>query len=213
MKNILRILITFTFIATLISPGITYASLDNKQDKKKFLGVGLQLKESLKNRGVKIIDGTVTAKSTTSLTVTKDDKSYTVLTTSDSKFRRHFWGKSTLAEISIGNKVNVWGNWADDTHASINAMMIRNLSIMKRFGVFVGDIVSKSSTSFVIHSKNRADQTVNFDSNTKFVKKNDTATIYADLKIEDRVKIKGLWDKTLNTISEVTQVKDYSLTL
>lgn len=212
MKNILKILITLTITINLVFPGITYAK-QNNQDKKKFIGVGMQLKESLKSRGVKIIDGTVSAKNTASFTVTKDGKDYIVLTTPDSKFRRHFWGKSTLAEISVGNKVNVWGNWTDDTHASINAMMIRNLSIMKRFGVFVGDIVSKSSTSFVIHSKNRADQMISFDGNTKFVKKNDTAATYADLKTGDRVKIKGLWDKTLNTISEVTQIKDYALPL
>lgn len=210
MKNILKILTTLTFIVTLVFPTITYAKQENKPDKRKFLGVG-QFKESLKSRGVKIIDGTVTAKSTTTLTVTKDGKSYTVLISSDSKYRRHFWGKSNLSEISVGDKVNVWGNWTDDTHTSINAMMIRNLSIMKRFGIFVGDIVSKSSTNFIIHSKYRADQTVNFDSNTKFVKKNEMAITYSDLKTGDRVKIKGLWDKTLNTISEVTQVKDFSL--
>ncbi|MBI3385298.1 hypothetical protein HY030_03855 [Candidatus Gottesmanbacteria bacterium] len=212
MKNIFRTLIIFTFVLSLLSPGATYAR-QNEGDKRKFLGVDLQLKESLKSRGIKIIDAVVTAKNTSTLTVTKDDKSYTVLITSDTKFRRHFWGKSTFAEISIGDRVNVWGNWTDDSHTTINAMMIRNLSIMKRFGVIVGNITSKSSTSFVILTNNKGEQTVKFDNSTKFVKKNDTTITYTDVNIGDRVKIKGLWDKTLNTISEVTQVKDYTLPL
>ena len=53
-------------------------------------------------------------------------------------------------------------------------------------------------------------QTVYFG-NAKFVERNETSMTYTDLKIGDRVRVKGVWDKTLNKITEVTQIKDFSI--
>lgn len=159
----------------------------------------------------RIIQGTVSAISASSLTVAKDNINYTVNISSDTKFRRHFWGKSSLSEFSVGNIVNVWGKWTDDTKTAIDAKMIRNLSIMKRHGVFLGEIKSKGTDSFVIKSVKRGDQTVVFSSSTKFIDRKGNAITFNDLKIGDRVRVKGMWDKSLSKITEVAGVKDFSI--
>lgn len=166
--------------------------------------------EKLKGRGIKIIDGVVTAKGASSLTVTKDGKTYTVNVDSKTKFRRHFWGTSAFAEIAVNDHVNVWGKFTDESTNTILAMMIRDLSIQKRRGTFFGTILSKGTNTFVMQTLNRGNQTVTVNSTTKLVKRNEQTMTFTDLKVGDRVRVKGVWDKTNSTITKVTQVKDFS---
>lgn len=184
--------------------------------KDKMQGLKDQFKqkiEGLKSQIAKIIEGEITAISGTALSVSKEGKTYTVNTDSNTHLQKHYWGKSSLAEFSIGNKVNVHGRFTDDAKTTILARMIRNLSIMKRHGVFFGDITIKNSDNFIINSKQRGNQTVYFDGSTKFVMRNEDPMVYADLQVGHRVRIKGLWDKSINKISEVLQVKNFSLPL
>lgn len=167
--------------------------------------------DTLKNQAAKIIGGDITAISGTILSISKDGKIYTVNTDSNTHFQRHYWGKSSLDEFSVGNKVNVHGKFTDDAKTTILARLIRNLSIMKRHGVFLGNMTVKNNDNFVINSKQRGDQTVYFTGSTKFVKRNEQAMSYADLQLGHRVRVKGIWDKTLNQITETVQVKDFSL--
>ncbi len=163
------------------------------------------------NRPGHLIGAEITAINGASLTVTKDGKTYTITTSSQTKFLRHFWGKSEEGEFSVGNKVNVWGKWTDEGQTTLDATMIRNLSIMKRRGVFLGEITSLGSGSFVLKSVNRGDQTVLYSSTTKFVNRKEQTIAASDLKAGDKVRVKGLWDKSNNKITEVSQVKDFSL--
>ena len=182
--------------------------------KEKMQGLRDQFKQkldSLRSQIAKIIGGEITAISGTTLIVSKDGKTYTVNTDSNTHFQRHFWGKSSLDEFSVGNKVNVHGKFTDDAKTTILARLIRNLSIMKRHGVFHGDVTTKNSDNFVINSKNRGDQTVFFTGSTKFVKRNQETMTYADLQVGHRVRVRGLWDKTLSKISETVQVKAFNL--
>ncbi len=158
-----------------------------------------------------LINAEITAINGSSLTVVKDGKTYIVNTSSQTKFLRHFWGKSETNEFSVGNKVNVWGKWADEGQTTIDARMIRNLSIMKRHGVFMGEIISATAGSFVLKSLNRGDQTVLYGSTTKFVNRKEQTIAASELKVGDKVRVKGLWDKSNNKITEVSQVKDFSL--
>jgi hypothetical protein len=164
---------------------------------------------AFKGKAAKIIGGQISGLNNTVLTVTKEGKSYTIATSANTQFRRHFWGKAELSEMSVGDNVNVWGKWADDTQTTINAYLIRNTSIMKRFGVFLGTVKSKSDQSFVLQTVERGDQTVYLDSKTKFTDRKG-ASSYSQVNTGDRVKVRGMWDKTLSKITEVTLVKDFS---
>ena len=127
-------------------------------DMKRFLGYGKAA----------IGSGTLTAKTDTTLTIEKDGKSYTVNLDSKTQLRRRFWGKAELSEFSVGNIVNVIGQWTDDTHTAINAKLVRNVSIERRFGVFFGEVKSLLSGGWVMSTKSekRADQTVTVTSST-----------------------------------------------
>ncbi|MBI5019029.1 hypothetical protein HZB58_02040 [Candidatus Gottesmanbacteria bacterium] len=163
--------------------------------------------------GITIAGAKVTAKTDTTLTIEKDGKTYTVNFDSKTQLRRRFWGKSTLDEFSVGNIVNVIGRWTDDTHTAINARLVRNISIQKRFGVFFGEVKSILGTGWVMSTKseNRADQTVTVSSETKFENRRGETMTQAEVQVGHKVRVRGLWDRTLNTVTEVTNVKDFSL--
>lgn len=173
------------------------------------------LREFLTKGRAAIGSGKLTAKTATTLTVEKDGKSYTVNVDSKTQLRRRFWGKATLDEMQIGDTINVIGLWADDAHTTINAKLVRDASIQKRFGVFFGQVKSLLSNGWVMStvSDKRADQTVTVSSSTKFENRKGETITQADVKVDQKVRVKGLWDKVQNTVTEVTNVKDFSLPL
>lgn len=171
-----------------------------------------QIKQQIKqNLGAqaKITQGQITVISGSSLIVSKDGKTYMVNTDSKTQYRRHFWGKLSFPEMSVGDKVNVLGKFTDDAKTAILARMIRNTSIQKRKGVFFGTVTTKTDTSLVISTK-RGNETVIFDGSTKFVNRKEKSMTAAQINVGDKIRVKGLWDKTLSKITEVTQLKDFS---
>lgn len=157
------------------------------------------------------ISGKITALTTNQITVSADDgKKYQINITSQTKFRRKFWGTSKLSEFSIGDQVKVVGRFLVNSADTINAVIVRNLSIEKRWGAYFGEITKKNETNFVIKTKKRGELTIYFTSQTKFVSRDNKTINYKDVKTGDRVRIKGIWDGKLNKITEVDQVKDFS---
>ncbi len=71
-------------------------------------------------------------------------------------------GKSNLNEFSIGDEVNIIGKYINEEKTTIDAILIRNLSIQKRWGVFFGEVITKSANNFVIRTLQRGDLTVYF---------------------------------------------------
>lgn len=183
-----------------------------EQFKERMSSRTAEIKRVMSSRVV-ISNAKVTAKTDTTLTIEKDGKSYTVNMDSKTQFRRRFWGKSSLTEFNVGDMVNVIGLWADDTHTTINARLVRNLSIQKRFGVFFGEVKSLLNTGWVMSTKseNRADQTVTISGSTKFENRRGETITQADVAVGHKVRVRGLWDRSLNTVTEVTNVKDFSL--
>ena len=156
--------------------------------------------------------GTISAINGTTLTVkAKDGKQFTILTDDKTQFRRRFWGKSSLSEMSVGDMVNVIGKWTDDTKTTIQARLVRDLSIQKRNGAFIGTVQSVSSSGFVIQTVKRGILTVTTSASTKFVNRKEELITKADVIVGHRIRVKGLWDSKLNTLTEVTHVKDFSL--
>ncbi len=200
-----------SFITITLQPNTVNAQKPTKGELKTEKKETINAKGLFKNKGTKLIGAQVTVVSSNTITASKDGNTYTINTDTTTRFRRRFWGKSAISEISVGDNINVWGKWADDAKTTITAIMIRDLSIMKRMGAFIGSVKSKDTTSFILTTVNRGDQTVYFDSNTKFIGRNEVSLAYSDINIGDRIRVKGLWDKTLSKITEVTQVKDYSL--
>ena len=183
-----------------------------EQFKEKFSSRAAEVKNFMSAR-VNISNAKVTAKGDTNITVEKDGKTYTVNFDSKTQVRRKFWGKSDIGEFSVGNIVNVIGIWTDDAHTTINARLVRNISIQKRFGVFFGEVKSVLGGGWVMSTKseNRADQTVTVTGTTKFENRKGETITKTDVVVGHKVRVRGLWDKSQNTVTEVTHVKDFSL--
>src|SRR5581483_1513669 len=57
---------------------------------------------------VNLDNATVVSTTNSSVTVTWENKLINVNIFDDTKLRRHFWGTTTLDEINVGDKVNIW---------------------------------------------------------------------------------------------------------
>ena len=176
-----------------------------------------KLKERIENRIEKFKDTRaalknvkITAVGSTSITVDNAGTSVVVNITEKTQLRRKFWGKSEIAEFSVGDNVDVQGRWTDDTKTAINAVMIRNESIQKRFGVFFGEVKSLTGAGFTFTSIHRDDQTVTIGSAKLINRKGETIT-QADIKVGQKVRVRGLWDRELKTITETKEIKNFSL--
>ena len=171
---------------------------------------GALLRKNLNNR-VTIINATLTAKNGTTFMVLKDNKTYTVFTDSNTKFRRRFWGKAALDEIQVNDNLQIYGTWIDTAQTTIQAKLIRDTSIQKRFGVFFGTVQSLTPDGWVMTAIVRGNQTVTVSSTTKFINRKQETITKNDILVGHRVRVKGLWNNTNNTITEVAQAKDFDL--
>jgi len=57
----------------------------------------------------------------------------------------------------------------------------------------------------------RANQTITVTASTKFVNRMQVAITQGDIQVGHRVRVKGMWDRTNNTVTDVTNVKDFNL--
>ena len=141
----------------------------------------------------------------------KDGKTYQVNITEKTQLRLHFGGKSSLSEFSVGDEVNVIGRYTDETKLTIEAALIRNKSIQKRWGVFFGAVLSKEGTVLTIKTVNRADLKVNIVNSTKLINRREQVITLNDIQVGHRIRVKGVWNKDLKEIKETDEVKDFSL--
>jgi len=168
------------------------------------------LKKNIFTRAA-LVKVTVVSKGTTSF-VSRDNegKEYTILVDGATQWRRKFWGKSDIGELSVGDVLNVYGKWTNEEMTSIQAKLIRNISIQKRHGVFFGSISSIQSTGFIMATLKRGNQTVTITGG-RLVDRTGNSILQSSLLVGHRVRIKGLWDNKNNTITEVTEIKDFDL--
>lgn len=154
------------------------------------------------------ITGEITLIGTNSMTVTGNDgKTYTVNITENTRLTKRFGGESELSEFSIGNQVNVFGKFTDEGQLAIEARLIRNLSIQKRWGAFFGTVTSVGTDSFVIKTIQRGDLTISYNSETEFLNHNKEIVTSDDIQTGLRVRVKGIWDKSSNEILKTEEVR------
>lgn len=159
-----------------------------------------------------IINGTYQTFSGNTLTVTdKEGNTHVVTVTSDTKIVRRFGGKSELSEFSTGDELNIIGRYTDQSKATFEAQIIRNRSIQKRFGAFIGTVTQVNGDNIVIDTVNRGTLTVYFSSNTKFTNRKEESMTVSEVKVDHKIRVKGIYDKTLSKLTEVEQIKDFSL--
>lgn len=137
-----------------------------------------------------INEATVKSKTDKNLMVIKDSEIYEVNILSSTKFRPRYWGESTINEIQIGDTLNIIGGVKDN---KIDAFVVRDLSIQKRFGVLVGKVQSIDNNVFTILHNERGNQIV-------------TASQKPDIKVGQEVLVQGMWDRSANIVRDVTKI-------
>lgn len=158
------------------------------------------------------VNGNITGISDNQLTIKeKEGKSFRVIITDKTQLRRRFWGKSNLNEFQVGDEVNVIGRYTNEEKTEIEAKLIRNLSIQKRWGVFFGRVISVSDNFLVIETTKRNQLTIYVSENTKLINRKEEKINFSDIKTGHRIRVKGVWDKNLKEVRLTDEIKDFSL--
>lgn len=171
-----------------------------------------QAKNMIKEKIKKQIKGQLVTISGNTLTVKKDEETYTILVTDKTELKRKFGGSSTLDEFSPNDILMIIGNRVKNSDgvlstSEIEASYIRNMSIQRRFAVFVGEVTAKSSTTLTLKTIGRGTQTVYVTSSTLYKEKNKTITL-ADIQIGNKIVVKGeLWNRVSDKLDAKTIVK------
>lgn len=168
------------------------------------------IKKFVNKRG-ELLNVAVTAKDSSSITIDNNGTLIKVTYDANTHFRRRSWGKSTFSEISVGNSVDIIGRWTNEEKTEIKAVLIRNLSIQKRYGVFFGTVKSITDTGFIMTTIHKGQETVITDASTKLINRTEKVIKASDIAVGHRVRIKGLWDSVNFTIKEVKEIKNFSL--
>jgi hypothetical protein len=182
-----------------------------KEDIKEIAATRVASLKNIINSRAFINNGKVTAVGSNTLTVIQGSNTYTVNIVTNTRLRRKFFGSSTISEISVNDIVNINGKFTDDAHTIIAANQIRDLSIQKRRAVFVGDVTAISGNTITLKTLARGNQAVTISTTTKFTDRKNGILSAADVLVGHRIRVRGMWNNTNNTVTEVTEVKDYSL--
>ncbi len=171
------------------------------------------IKNNLKNLGLGArIGGSLTAINGNTLTVsTQNNGSVTVNILANTQIRRRFWGKSSLTEFTVGDNVLVIGSWTDNTKTAINAVLIRDISIERRWGVLFGTVTANNSTTLTVNTLSRGSVTVDLSSSTKLVNRKQQTIAVTDIQVGNKVRIKGTYDLTSKVVVTTDEVKDFSI--
>ena len=172
-----------------------------------------RVKERVRLRFVHVYRATIQSIGDNHIVVQKDGTSYTINIVANTHLRRRFWGKSDLSEFKVGDLVSVIGRWVDDEQTVIEARIIKNLTIQRRWGTFFGTVVEAEGTQIVIESVKRGNQTVYISVSTVVVSRDQDAITITEVQVGDKIRVKGVWDSQASEIRETDQIKDFSLPL
>lgn len=178
-----------------------------------------RMEQKLQNRitnigkPVMVLNAKITSLSNPTLTISSENISYLITTSDRTRFLRRFWGKSDLADLQIGNTVSIHGKWSDENKTAILASQIRNQSNYKRNIVIIGQITTISDNTWIIDANSKGIQTATVNSSTKFINRAGQIITPSEILVGHRVRIRGLWDSNTNTITNITQAKDFQLPL
>lgn len=185
---------------------------EKKEVRENTKSILEQAKDIIKEKIKKQIKGQLVTISGNTLTVKKDEATYTVLVSDRTELKRKFGGSSTLNEFSPNDMLVIIGNRVknDDRTLSptgIEAIYIRNMSIQRRFAVFTGMVTSKTSNTLTLKTVGRGAQTVYVSSSTQYKEKNKEISL-EDIQIGNKIVVKGeLWNRTNEKIDAKTIVK------
>lgn len=238
--NMKKILITLSVVVLLLTLhsdvlGITNLNLtddyatrtselirEKVQEKKEIKNLGQTIKEEVLTNRNYVLRGTIASLSSTltptqlvlNITSGSDVGAQVIVNVGiNTKITGKFNGASNLSEVSINDSLMIVGKWNDQNKSLFNALHIRDLSIQKRSGVFFGTVSSTDPAikTVVIETERRGEQKITLSSGTKLVNRKMETLAFSDLLAGHRIRVKGMWNNNTNTITEVSQIKNFTL--
>jgi hypothetical protein len=131
----------------------------------------------------------------------KDGSTFTIDTSSTTKFRKESKGSKTLkfSDFKKGDVINVTGSF--DSH-DVTATTVRDLSVTKSATFYgVVDSINTSTQTVKIITPKRGTITVAVLSSTK-ITYDGSKKKFSDIREEDKVLIRGTWNKSKKTITK-----------
>ncbi len=144
------------------------------------------------------VTGTLTAMSGTSvpatITLTSGATIYTVNVDATTVLVRKYNGPADLSEFLIGDTLQVRGTLSSDAVNTITPKTIKDLSVQRAGGTFIGNVVTTNcaGNTFTYKPKDREQQTVTVTTNTKIIRGGEKITC-ADMKNGELARVIGLW--------------------
>lgn len=175
---------------------------ENKEDKtemKSFFGEHFDRDEQNEH---KAFTGTVTAKSTTGFTLKDANGTVYTVTTADAKLSTPFAGSILLADIQINDKAVVKGSL---TGTTIAAEFVKVMPANTHPAMTKGKITAVNGNTITVQNTHLgvvSNVTIKTVANTQITKDGQAATL-ADATVGTTVKVKGLWDETLNVLNAI----------
>ncbi|MBI5023200.1 MAG: hypothetical protein HZC05_03525 [Candidatus Magasanikbacteria bacterium] len=113
---------------------------------------------------------------------------------------RKYMGKADLSELAIGDKLMVVGKLQED--GSVNASLVKDESIQITFQARNGEVMSidTAASTFVIKN-DKKEFKIFVTANTKFAKVGIKLPTFADLKVGDKVVVRGVIRQAANEIT------------
>ncbi|MFA6428790.1 MAG: DUF5666 domain-containing protein [Candidatus Buchananbacteria bacterium] len=134
------------------------------------------------------------------LTVNFADQLWTVNLTDTTKLYRRNSTVANLSEFIVGDSLMIRGSLASSTTQTLNALVIKNLSLEKKQTTTNGKILSLGTNSLVIEPKAGQQQTIKLSSNTIY-KRGNILTDLASLAVGQQITAKGIWDRQSNSMT------------
>lgn len=137
--------------------------------------------------------------STSTVSYPEAGKEVVVKVPEKAKLIRAYGAKMTVAELSVGDQLHITAKFNKD--GSLEARVIRDNSLhvlQNQKGVV--ESIDTANLSFVLKQEKRT-LTVKTDAKTKFKMSGSTSISFADLKVGDKVMVKGIINTNLKVVT------------
>lgn len=138
-------------------------------------------------------------------------KIYEIKIDEKTQLKRKYFGNALLSDFSEGDQIMVIGKFINEEKTIIEAILIKNLLLEKRWGVFFGEVKEVYEKSLVLRTSMRGELTVYLGAETKIINRREELIEWKMIAVGHRLRVKGVWDKKLKEIKEVEEIKNFSL--
>jgi hypothetical protein len=172
--------------------------------------------EAKAGNGIQLKNAVITTVDTENKIITAEKNGMThTVDASSATFRRKYGAKCDIYELTMGDYIWVWGRMSEGN--TIIAKKVKDYSIQKWRGLFIGTIIAIDSGSytddqgrnyqqFTIESRHRGEQTIRVYETTRIQYRKESKT-FSDLAVGQEIIAKGTWNNTHSFVYDTKWIK------